>query len=67
MVDGILGQVELAALPRGAGQDGTAGSAQARVVIADDELDAAHAAVHEVVEEIPPMNLGLGQGSGHAQ
>jgi len=37
------------------------------MVVADDELDAAHAAVHEVVQEIAPVDLGLGQRGRHAQ
>jgi len=37
------------------------------MVVADDELDAAHAAVHEVVQEGPPMNLRLRQGHRDAE
>src|SRR5512132_3203641 len=43
VVNGVLREVELAALPDGTGQDGAAGG----MVVADDEADAAHAAVDQ--------------------
>jgi hypothetical protein len=51
VMDGVPGQVELAALPCGAAQNGAAGSAQAAVVVGDDEFDPAQAARDQAFEE----------------
>ena len=66
-MDGVAGQVELAALPSGAAQHGAPGSAQAAVVVGDDEVDPAQPAGDEAFEECPPVDLGLRQGHRHAQ
>lgn len=55
MMDGILRKMELAALPFGAAEYGPAGSAQARVIVRDDELDAAQTTGDEAVEEGAPV------------
>ena len=59
VVNGVLREVELTALPDGAGQDGAAGGLQPGMVVADDEADAAHAAVDQVVEEGSPVDFGF--------
>ena len=61
MMDGVLGQMKLAALPLGPGEHCRAGGAEAGVVVADDELDAAHAPGHQGVEEFRPVDLGFGE------
>ena len=66
-MDGVAGQMELAALPSGAAQHGAPGSAQAAVVVGDDEVDPAQPAGDEAFEECPPVHLGLRQGHRHAQ
>ena len=66
VVDGVPGQMELAALPCGTAQNGAPGGAQAAVVIGDDEVDPAHAAGDETFEERPPVDLSLRQGHRHA-
>ena len=67
MVDGVLREVELAALPARAAEDGAAGGAQPGMVVGDDELDAAQAAGLQAVEEGAPVDLGLGEGDGDAE
>ena len=67
MMDGVPGEVELAALPCGAAEHSTAGSAQAAVVVGDDEFDPAQPAGDETFKECPPVDLGLRQGHRHAQ
>ena len=62
-MNGVLREVELTALPDGAGQDGAAGGLQPGMVVADDEADAAHAAADQAVEESSPMNFGFREGS----
>ena len=64
---GAAGEVELAALPRGAGQGRLAGGPQPGMVVRGDELDPAHAAPGEALEKAPPMRLGLGFGDGDAE
>ena len=51
VVDGVLGQMELAALPCSTAENGAPGSAQATVVVGDDELDAAQPAGDEAFED----------------
>ena len=81
VMDGVAGQVELAALPSGAAEDGAPGGAQAAVVVGDDEVDPAQPARDEALESeedrktvrwtvFPtnaPVDLGLRQGHRHAQ
>src|SRR5450756_622576 len=66
-MNGILCEVKLAALPRGASHHCLSGGAQARMIVGDHELDAAHAALDQVVEESPPVDLGFGQSAGDAE
>ena len=63
----VLREVELAALPDGAGQDGAAGGLQPGMVVADDEADAAHAAVDQAVEEGSPVDFGFRGIAGDAE
>jgi hypothetical protein len=37
------------------------------VIVGDHELDAAHAATDQAVEESPPVDLGFGQRAGDAE
>ena len=59
-------EVELAALPRDAGEacgeggEGGEGGAQAGVVVGNEEGDAVEAAVLEGGEEVAPVDLGFG-------
>ena len=66
-VDGVLCEVELAALPLRAREDRLAGSPQLGMVVGDDELDAAQAVVDEVVEEVAQVDLGLRELDGDPQ
>jgi hypothetical protein len=58
---GILHEMELAALPGQPGEDCLPGSLESGMVVADDDLDAPHAAIDEALEEGAPMRLGLGE------
>src|SRR5512144_2042708 len=60
-------EVELAALPDGTRQDGAAGGLQPSMVVTDDEADAAHAAVDQVVEEGSPVDFGFRRIAGDAE
>ena len=51
VVDGVAGQMELAALSCRAAEHGTTGSAQAAVVVRDDELDPAQPTPDEAFED----------------
>jgi hypothetical protein len=64
---GVLLEVELAALPRDGPKDGLACRGHAGVIIADDEGDAAQAALDEAVEEGAPMHFGFTEGDAHAE
>jgi len=66
-MDGVLGEVELAALPCRAAQDGPAGGAQPGVVVGDDVFDAAQAARLQALQERPPVHLRLGQRDRDAE
>ena len=46
--------------------DGTPGRLEAGMSVGDDALDAFQATPDEPVEAGAPMDLGLGQGDGHA-
>ena len=67
MMDGVLRQVELAALPDGAAQHGLAGGLQAGMIVGSDESHAAHAASDQVFQEGPPVGFGLGESHRHAE
>ena len=67
MVDGVLSQVELAALPAGAAEDGLARGPQAGMIVGDDVGHAAHATGNEALQEDTPMDLGLGDGARDAE
>ena len=66
-MDGVPGEVELAALPFRAAQDGPARGAQTCVIVGDHILDAAHAARLQAFQKGPPMDLRLGEGDRDAQ
>jgi len=63
----VLLEVELAALPRDGPKDGLTCRGQAGVIVADNEGDAAQAALDEALEEGPPMHLGFTEGDAHAE
>ena len=63
----FLGEVELAALPLRSRQDGLACGAQPAVVVADDELDPAQAALDQAVEKDAPVGFGLREGGRDAE
>ena len=67
VVDGVLSQMKLAALPPGARKDGLAGGAQPGVIIAGDEVDPAQAASDQIVKKAAPVDLGFRQGGGDAK
>ena len=64
---GVLLEMELTALPWGGAKNGFAGGGHAGVVVADDEGDAAQAALDEALEEGAPMHLGFTEGDADAQ
>jgi len=64
---GVLLEVELAALPGAGGEDGAAGGGEARMVIADEELEAAEAALLEAHEKVAPVDFGLAEGDAGAK
>ena len=66
-MDGVLGEVELAALPCRAAQHRPAGGAQAGVIVRDDILHAAQAARLQALQECAPMDLRFGEGDRDAQ
>ena len=67
VVDGVLGQVELATLPAGAGEHRLPCGFKARMIVRGDELDALQAARHQAFQEGAPVRLGLGEGRGDAE
>ena len=64
---GVLLQMELAALPGDGPKDGLARGGHAGMVVADDELAAAEAALNQAVEEGPPMHFGFAEGDADAE
>ena len=64
---GVLLEMKLAALPRDGAKDGFARGGHAGVVVADDEGDAAQAALDEALEESPPMHFGFTEGDAHPE
>ena len=63
---GVLLEMELAALPEDGGEDGAAGGGEAGMVVADEELEAAQAALLEAGEEVAPVDFGLAGGDAGA-
>ncbi len=59
--------MELAALPGHGAKDGLARGVHPGVIVADDELDAAQAALEQALEEPTPMDLGFAESDAHAQ
>ena len=59
MVDSVLGQVKLAALPFYASEDSLSCGAQTGMVVRDNVFDAAQATSQKAFEKSAPMNLGL--------
>ena len=64
---GVLLEMKLAALPRDGAEDGFARGGHARVVIADDEGDAAQAALDEALEEGAPMDFSFTESDAHPE
>lgn len=64
---GVLLEMELAALPRNAGEDGGAGGLEPEVIVAGDELDPAEAALNEALKEGPPVDLRLAERDANAE
>ena len=58
---GVLLEVELAALPGDGGEDGATGGGEARMVIADEELEAAEAALLEAHQAVAPADLSFAE------
>lgn len=67
MVEQILGQVELAALPRHAGEARRPRRFQAFVIVAGDQPHAVHPALLQRGQEFSPMDLRLRERDAHAQ
>ena len=66
-MDGVLRQVELAALPDGAAQHGLAGGLEAGMIVGGDEPHATHAARNQILQKSPPVDFGLGECHRHAE
>lgn len=64
---GVLLKMELTALPGDGAKDGLPGGSHAGMIVADDEGDAAQAALDQALEEGPPMHLSFAEGDAHAQ
>ena len=67
VVEGVLLEMELAALPGDAWEASAEGGAQAGVIVADEEGEAVEAAILEALEEVAPVDLGLGEGDADAE
>lgn len=67
VVEGILLEMELAALPEDAGKAGGSGGAQAGMIIADDEGDSMEAALLQGTQEVAPVSLGLAESGADPQ
>ena len=63
----ILLEVELAALPQDAGEDGLPGGGQALVLVTNDELGRMQAALLQVGQEGAPMDFGLAERNADAE
>ena len=66
VVNGILLEVELAALPEDSWKAGSPGSAQAWMIIADYVSGAMEAPLLERAEEVTPVDLSLAESGGDA-
>ena len=64
---GVLLQVELAALPWDGAKDGFARGRHAGMVVTDDELGAAEAALDQALEEGAPMHFGFTEGDADTE
>lgn len=64
---GVLLEMELAALPRDGAKDGFARGRHAGVVVADDELATAEAALDQALKEGAPMHFGFAEGDADAE
>ena len=62
VMDGVLGEVELTALPFRTAQNGPARGPQPGMVVGDHVFDPAQTAGLEALQKGPPMDLCLGQG-----
>ena len=67
MVDGVLSEMELAALPECARQNGLASSAEAGVIVAGYRDDATQTAADQAIEEGAPVDFGLRRVGGDAK
>jgi hypothetical protein len=67
VVEGVLLEMELAALPRHAGETGLERRPQTFMIIADDEDGAVQAALLESSQEIAPVHFGLADGCGDTE
>ena len=63
----VLLEMELAALPRDSAEDGFACSRHPLVVVADDEGNAAEAALNKALKEGAPVCFGLAEGDADAE
>jgi hypothetical protein len=66
-MQGVLLEMELAALPWHASETCFQSGAQALVIVADDEEDAVEAALLQRAKEVAPVNLGFAQRGADAQ
>jgi len=64
---GVLLQVKLAALPGDIGEDSLPSSSHPRMVIANDQADSMKAPSREALQEVPPVDLSLGERDASAQ
>ena len=64
LVEGVFGQMELAAPLGCVAEHGTAGGAQPGMVVGSDERDATQAAGDQALREAPPVGPGIRQGAG---
>jgi CRISPR-associated protein Cas1 len=67
VVDGVLSQMKLAALPPGARKNGLAGGTQPGVIVAGDEVHPAQTASDQIIEKAAPVDLGFRQRGGDAE
>ena len=67
MMDGVLGEMELAALPCCPRQHGAPGGLEAGVIVGGDEADAMEAALGEILQEAAPMHLRFRERAGDAK
>jgi len=67
VVQSILLEMELAALPWDAREASATSGLEAGVIIADDELGAMEATFLERAEEVPPVGLSVAQGDADAE